>query len=574
MQVLANWLKDYRAEYLPGDVIAGLVSGIMLVPQSMAYAQLAGLPPQVGLYASILPLASYALLGSSPVLSVGPVAVVALMVMAGLAPLADPGSPTFVHLTLGLSLLIGLIQTVMGILRLGFLVHFLSHGVITAFTSAAALIIAFGQLKHLLGVKIPTTESLPGLIHALVNSLDQVNVWALGLGLLAITLLVYGQSHLAAHLQGIGIPKPWILPLTKAAPLAAVILTTGIVAVLGWSDRLAVVGEVPQGLPPLTLGAVQNQPWGSLVLPALAISLVGFTESYAMGQSLASKKRQKVDPDQDLVGLGVANLVAALNGGMPVTGGISRSVVNFQAGANTGLASLITAALLALTVLFLTPLFQDLPQTTLAATVIVAVIKIIDFRPLYHSWRYDPAEAGVWLLTFAGVLVLGVEQGIGLGALTAIGVYLWRTSRPHIAIVGQVPGTEHYRNIQRHAVLTEETILLVRVDESLYFANAAYLETYLLRLVTEQPQVQHLVLICSAVNAIDGSALESLLNLIAKLRDAGVTLHLAEVKGPIMDRLKSIDFLDNLSPGQIFLSTHQAMTTLKPLGSPSHSIHS
>ncbi|MEN9251675.1 MAG: sulfate permease [Thermostichales cyanobacterium BF4_bins_65] len=561
-RLLPAWLRSYRREHLAGDVIAGLVSGIMLVPQSMAYAQLAGLPAQVGLYASIVPLATYALLGSSPVLSVGPVAIVALMVLAGLEPLAAPNSPEFVHLTLGLSLLIGIIQALMGLLRLGFVVHFLSHAVISAFTSASALIIGFGQMKHLLGVKIPTSESFPRLLADLWNSLDQVNFLTLAIGLLAITILLYGQMGLGSHLTRLGIPKPWILPVTKAAPLAAILVTTLVVSLLGWSDRVAVVGVVPQGLPPLTLDVIRDQPWGSLMPPAIAISLVGFTESYAMGQSLASKRRQKVDPDQDLVGLGAANVAAALTGGMPVTGGISRSVVNFQAGANTGLASLITAALLALTVLVLTPLFTDLPQTTLAATVMVAVFKLADFRPLQHSWHYDPAEAGVWLLTFAGVLLVGVEPGIALGALGGIGVYLWRTSRPHLAIVGQVPGTEHYRNIQRHQVLTNDQVLLVRVDESLYFANAAYLETRLLSWVAERPQVQHLVLICSAVNAIDGSALESLLDLISKLRDAGVTLHLAEVKGPVMDRLSKIGIEKKLHPGQIFLSTHQAATTL------------
>ncbi|MEN9222286.1 MAG: sulfate permease [Thermostichus sp. BF3_bins_97] len=560
-----EWLWHYSPADLPGDVIAGVIAAIMLVPQSMAYALLAGLPPQTGLYASILPLAVYALLGSSRVLSVGPVAIVSLLVAAGLEPLAEPGSPEYGQLALGIALWVGLIQAGMGVLRLGFLVNFLSHSVISAFTSAAALIIAFSQLKHLLGVRIPNTESLIRLLQQLWLSLEGVNGVTFGLGLLAIALLLYAQQKWPAQLRRWGIPEAWVLPLSKGAPLGVVILTTLLVWGLGLSQGsgVAVVGAIPAGLPPLTFPWLSPEQWGSLLPTALAISLVGFTESYAVGQSLASKKRQKVDPDQDLLGLGAANLAAALTGGYPVTGGISRSVVNFQAGANSGLASLITAGLIALTVLLLMPLFFFLPQTTLAATILVAVLGLVDFRPLLHSWHYDRGDAGVWVVTFASVLLVGIEPGIGLGVIASIMLFLWRSSRPHIAIVGRVPGTEHYRNVLRHEVLTDPQILAVRVDESLFFANAAYLEEYLLRQVAERPEVQHVVLICSAVNFIDGSALESLLRLMEKLWQAGVRFHMAEVKGPVMDRLKAIHFVEKIGADHLFLSTHQAMQALE-----------
>lgn len=560
-----EWLWHYSPADLPGDVIAGVIAAIMLVPQSMAYALLAGLPPQTGLYASILPLAVYALLGSSRVLSVGPVAIVSLLVAAGLEPLAEPGSPEYGQLALGIALWVGLIQAGMGVLRLGFLVNFLSHSVISAFTSAAALIIAFSQLKHLLGVRIPNTESLIRLLQQLWLSLEGVNGVTFGLGLLAIALLLYAQQKWPAQLRRWGIPQAWVLPLSKGAPLGVVILTTLLVWGLGLSQGsgVAVVGAIPAGLPPLTFPWLSPEQWGSLLPTALAISLVGFTESYAVGQSLASKKRQKVDPDQDLLGLGAANLAAALTGGYPVTGGISRSVVNFQAGANSGLASLITAGLIALTVLLLMPLFFFLPQTTLAATILVAVLGLVDFRPLLHSWHYDRGDAGVWVVTFASVLLVGIEPGIGLGVIASIMLFLWRSSRPHIAIVGRVPGTEHYRNVLRHEVLTDPRILAVRVDESLFFANAAYLEEYLLRQVAERPEVQHVLLICSAVNFIDGSALESLLRLMEKLWQAGVRFHMAEVKGPVMDRLKAIHFVEKIGTDHLFLSTHQAMQALE-----------
>lgn len=560
-----DWLWHYSPGNLPGDVIAGVIVAIMLVPQSMAYALLTGLPPQTGLYASLLPLVVYALLGSSRVLAVGPVAMVSLLVAAGLEPLAEPGSPEYGQLALGIALWVGLIQAGMGVLRLGFLVNFLSHSVISAFTSAAALIIAFSQIKHLLGVRIPNTESFLVLLRELWQSRGGLNGVTLGLGLLGIALLLYAQQKLPAQLRRWGIPQAWVLPLSKGAPLGVVILTTLLVWGLDLSQGsgVAVVGAIPAGLPPLTFPWMSLGQWGSLLPTALAISLVGFTESYAVGQSLASKKRQKVDPDQDLIGLGAANLAAALTGGYPVTGGISRSVVNFQAGANSGLASLITAGLIALTLLFLMPLFFFLPQTTLAAIILVAVLGLVDFRPLLHSWHYDRGDAGVWLVTFASVLLVGIEPGIGLGVITSIGLFLWRSSRPHIAIVGQVPGTEHYRNVLRHEVITDPQVLAIRVDESLFFANAAYLEEHLLKQVAERPEVQHLLLICSAVNFIDGSALESLLRLMEKLRQAGVQFHMAEVKGPVMDRLKAIHFVEKIGADHIFLSTYQAMQALK-----------
>ena len=303
------------------------------------------------------------------------------------------------------------------------------------------------------------------------------------------------------------------------------------------------------------------------LLPAAGlIALVGFVESVSVAKALASKRRQKIDADQELRALGVANIGAAFSGGYPVTGGFSRSMVNFTAGANTGLAAIVTAILIAFTLAFLTPLFHYLPKAALAAIIVVAVSGLVDFRSLFRIWRYNGLDGFSQLATFAAVLALGIEIGIMLGAALSIAFYLWRTSRPHMAIVGRVGETEHFRNILRHDVKTLPHVLALRVDENLYFANTRFLEDRLLAAVADQPRIKHLVLICSAINFIDASALESLENTVRALSEAGVTVHLAEVKGPVMDKLEKTDFLGHLGAGEVFLSTHDALAKLeKPL---------
>ncbi len=570
---IPGWLQHYPKANLPGDLIAGFIVAIMLVPQGMAYALLAGLPPEVGLYASILPGVTYGLIGSIPFLSVGPVAIDSLLVASSIAPLAAAGSPEYLGLALLLALMVGIFLLGMGLLRVGFLANFLSQTVITAFTSAAALIIGLSQVKHLLGVKIPNTESFFTLLGFLGQSLDQTNLITLGLGLTSITLLIYANKRFEKDLHRWKVNPGWILPIIKSAPLLVVLLTTLLVWEFNLAESLGVnvVGTIPAGLPPLTIPNLDPIQIQTLIPSALTISLIAFMESFAVGKSLASRKRQKVDPDQHLIGLGISNLAAAFSSGYPVTGGISRSVVNYSAGANTGLASIFTSILIALTVLFLMPLFFYLPQATLAAIILVAVSSLVDFRPLQQIWRYDQIDAGVWILTFLGVLGLGIQKGIGIGILASLLLYLWRSSRPHIAVVGQVGDTEHYRNILRHQVKTFPGILAIRVDESLFFANTRYLENFVLNTVAEQPDVHYLLLICSAINFIDGSALETLFDLIEQLRQSGVGFYLAEVKGPVMDRLQKVGFMERIGSDHIFLSTHQAMQLLSaevasPLG--------
>ncbi|ETX01359.1 MAG: sulfate:proton symporter [Candidatus Entotheonella factor] len=559
-----TWLPSYQRQDAVGDLLAGVIVAIMLIPQSMAYAMLAGLPPQAGLYASIVPLALYGLFGTSRTLAVGPVAMVSLLAATGLSQLAAPGEPAYIALALVLALLVGVMQFAMGVVRLGFLVNFLSHPVLSGFTSAAALVIAASQLKHLLGLKLSDTPSFFALMDQVIRQSPASNGIALALGLASIALLIYVRGPLDRQLSRRGVPGTLRTPMTKAGPLVVV----GLSILLVWGFQLdhsagiKIVGDIPTGLPPLTLPVIEWPSVSALLPTALTISLVGFMESISVAKSLASRRRQKVDANQELIALGLANLGAAATGGYPVTGGFSRSMVNFTTGANTGLASIITAGLVALTVLFLTPWLYYLPQATLAAIIIVAVASLIDVGALQRAWRYDKTDAASLVLTFGAVLAFGIETGIGVGVASALAFYLWRTTRPHMAIVGRVGESEHFRNVLRHEVTTIPHVLAIRMDESLYFANAYALEDVLTEAVADHPGVRHVVLICSAVNAIDSSALETLVHLIEDLRAAHVEFYLAEVKGPVMDRLQQAGFVDRLGKERIFLSTHQALQAL------------
>ena len=556
-------LFNYQREDLPGDLLAGLIVAIMLVPQAMAYALLAGLPPQVGLYASIVPVALYGLLGSSRTLAVGPVAIVSLLVATALTPLAEPGSVDYVQLAMVLALLSGLIQAVMGLARLGFLVNFLSHPVLSGFTNGAALVIGLSQVRHLLGVSLPASENFLGAAWYTAVAIPQSNLITLAIGLGSVALLLYFKYSFADQLAAWGVAEKWRVPLAKSAPLVVVLLGTLLVWLLGLNEmaNVRVVGDVPAGLPPLTAPTFDLDLWQLLLPAALAISLVGYTESISVAKSLASKRRQKVSPNRELTALGLANLGASFTGGYPVTGGISRSVVNFAAGANTGLSSIITAVLVALTLIFLMPLFYFLPQAVLAAIILVAVLGLLDLSTLRQTWAYNKADAASWAATFGAVLVISVEMGILIGVLASLGLYLWRTSRPHVAEVGRLEG-ETYRNIRRHPVETFPGVAAIRIDESLYFANSRFLEDTILHLVSERSDIDHVVLIGSAINFIDASALETLEALVDRLRDAGVDFHLTDIKGPVMDRLERVGFVDHVGRDHIFLTTHEAMCAL------------
>ncbi len=559
---ILDWGRRYDRDTLVSDGVAALIVTVMLIPQSLAYALLAGLPPEVGLYASVAPLLLYALFGTSRALAVGPVAVVSLMTAAAVGEHAAPGSAAYWPVAITLAFLSGAMLLAMGLLRLGFVANFLSHPVISGFISASGLLIAASQLKTLMGVQADG-HNLVDLLAALVRQAPNTHLLTLAIGVLATAFLFWVRKGLKPLLRGWGLGPRLADILTKAGPVAAIAVTTGLTWALDWQAQgVKIVGSIPQGLPPFTLPSFDPALWRELAVPALLISVVGFVESVSVGQTLAAKRRQRIEPDQELVALGASNLGAAFTGGFPVTGGFSRSVVNFDAGAQTPAAGIYTAAGILLATLLLTPVLYHLPQATLAATIIVAVLSLVDLGILKRTWVYAKPDFIAVAATLLATLGLGVETGLVVGVSISLALYLHRTSRPHIATVGLVPGTEHFRNVLRHAVQVDPAILSLRVDESLYFANARALEDHVNDAMAAQPGLRHVVLQCSAINAIDASALESLEAIAHRLRDAGLQLHLSEVKGPVMDRLARTDFLQHL-PGQVFLTQYQAWTALR-----------
>ena len=551
-----DWGRTYNQLTFTNDLVAAVIVTVMLIPQSLAYALLAGLPPEMGLYASILPIVLYAIFGTSRVLAVGPVAVVSLLTAAAVGKIAIPGTPEYIAAAITLAFMSGIILLGLGLFRLGFLANFLSHPVITGFVTASGIIIAASQMKHIFGVSADGHNILE-IATSLRESIIELNWITLLIGSLTTVFLLWVRKGFLPLLLKIGLNQRVSDIFAKAGPIIAIVATT----LIAWSFSLTergvkVVGEVPQGLPPISLPSFSMDIWTSLIGSAILMSLIGFIESISIARTLAATKRQRIDPDQELIGLGAANVGAAFTSGFPVTGGFSRSVVNYDAGAETPAAGAFTAIGLGVASIFLTTLIFYLPKATLAATIIVAVLALVDFSILKKTWIYSKADFAAVAATMSVTLIMGVELGVIAGVLISILSHVYKSSRPHIAIVGQVPGTEHYRNVLRHDVLVNPQVLTIRVDESLYFANTRFLEERIYSEVAKQSELKHVILMCSAVNAIDMSALESLEIINERLKLGGIKFHLSEVKGPVMDKLEGTSLLTHLS-GDIFLSQHQ-----------------
>lgn len=557
-----TWLRQYKRDWVHGDFIAGVIVTIMLIPQSLAYAMLAGLPPEVGLYASILPMVAYAVFGSSMCLAVGPVAVASLMTASALTPLAPAGSPLYVSMAIQLALLSGTFLILFGVLRFGAISHLLSHPVINGFILGSAVLIAVGQVKHLLGVKVESADVIETL-GGLWRSLPDTNLSSLVIGISVVIVLFLAQKQIPDLLCKMGIERKQANLLAKLTPMITVIVSTIAVIVYGLHDKygVSVVGHVPNGIPEVGITLPDLQTFKQLWLPALLIAIIGFVESVSMAQSLAMRRNQKIDADKELLGLGAANVASAFSGGMAVTGGFSRSVVNFNAGANTPMAGVIAAVFMAIVLLGFTDYFANLPQATLAATIIVAVLSLVDLSVLRDAWKYDKSDVVAILATAIGVLALGVEEGVFIGVIFTLLTYIWRSGHPHIAIVGRVPGTEHFRNIKRHSVEARPGVLVIRIDENIFFGNAHSIEDDIYRMTEKMSDTTDVILMFSAVNRIDATALKILSDINNKLKGSGTNLHLTEVKGPVMDRLAKTDFFQELT-GKCFLSTNEAFESM------------
>ncbi|MEZ5644939.1 MAG: sulfate permease [Burkholderiaceae bacterium] len=561
-----TWARAYSASTFTGDLTAAAVVTLLLIPQSLAYALLAGMPAVTGLYASMLPLVVYALMGTSPALGVGPAALRSIMSLAAVGTVTAAGSPEFVAASALLAVLVGTMLLLMGSLRMGFIASFLSTPVLSGFVTASGMLIGFSQLPHVLGVPLRSSNVL-NFVQSLWQQMAHVHGLTMAVGAGTMLLLWASKRWLKRGLQAGGLDATAADLTAKAVPLLVMVLAIALTSALVWAEQgLAVVGTIPQGLPALALGALMSvspNTVQSLLLPALLIAMLTFVEQISIAQGMAARRRERIESSAEMRAMGGANLAAGITGAFAVGASFSRTVVQHEAGVRTAAAGLLIAVLLGITALFFTPLLHDLPLAVLAATIIMAIGSLVDFRSFARSWRISRADFAAHALTFAVTLLVDLVSGLMTGVVASLVMHLWISSRPHIAVVGNVPGTEHYRNVLRHDVVTQPSVLGLRVDQSLFFANARYLEDRVAEAVSGRPGLQHVVLQCTAINDIDASALDSLEAIMQRLSDQGIALHLSEVKGPVMDRLKRTDFLQHLS-GQVFLTHHQAMSALAP----------
>lgn len=558
---ILRWGRHYQRQHAIHDLTAAVIVTLMLVPQALAYAILSGLPPQIGLYASMLPLVAYALMGTSTTLAVGPVAVAALMTASAIAPYSAQSPALGLQAAVVLAAISGLFLLLAGVLRLGFLANFLSHPVIAGFIAAASLIIASSQLPTLLGFKAEG-DNMISLWQGIIQQAGQVHVMTALLSVVTLMILLLARSYGTQVLSRIGVPRFMAQTLSRAVPALLVVLGTLVMqSHLSVLAGVKTVGQIPAGLPAFSLPMWNLGLWHDLLVPAVLISIVGYVESISVAQNLAMKRRERIYPDQELIALGVANLAASVSAAQPVTGGVSRSVVNMDAGAQTPAAGLMTALGMLVATLYLAHWLSDLPRLILAATIVVAVLSLFEVQVFTHTWQRSRSDFFALVMTFMITLLVNVETGISAGVFLSIALHLYRSSRPHIAVVGQVPGTEHFRNRDRHAVEVCPDVVTLRVDESLYFANARYLEQRVLEIVADQPALKHMVLMCSAVNDIDGSALEVLEAINRHLLGLKIGFHLSEVKGPVMDILQRSDLPQQLN-GQIYLTQFNAYQEL------------
>ncbi|MFT2111855.1 SulP family inorganic anion transporter [Marinomonas sp. 2405UD68-3] len=561
---LQHWLKSYTKTSMVNDFIAGIIATIVMIPQGMAYALLAGVPAEYGLYCAILPTLLYALLGSSRSLSVGPAALISIMVASSIGALNPQSDAEYLHYAVNISFLSGLFLIAMRVFRLGSITNFISMPVVSGFTSASAIIITTSQLKHILGIPVASGLSFDETLWQLGTHINDINYNTLVAGILACVGLWYFKGHFPKLVKKLSLPAWLDQAISKAGPMFVVAIAAILVGVfkLHETANIAIVGLIPNELPSLAFVPIDLALWKSIALPSFLIALMCFVTSITVGTSLASKRKERIDANQELLALGAANLGAAFSGTFSLAASMSRSAVNHSAGAETTIASMICAFGVLLTLLFLTPLFYFLPLVVLGAIVIMSVSSLIEIYQIKRCWTLNKADAYSLLATFITVLIFGIEIGICVGIIGSVILIIHRASHPHIAIVGRVGDSEHFRNIERYDVVVNEHLLAVRVDESIYFSNVQCIENFVFEACYQRPATRHLVLIFSSVSFVDTTAVDALDNMISKFKDLNIQLHLAEVKGPVMDQLENSQFVRDLKPGHIFFTTDEAFKTL------------
>ena len=544
---ILEWLPQYKKSDLPGDLSAGLTVGIMLIPQGMAYAMLAGLEPVHGLYAVTIPLLLYAVFGTSRHLAVGPDAIISMLTAAGIASLMAPSAEEYLLYVLTLTLMVGGIRVLMGLFKLGFVVNFLSRPVINGFTSAAAIVIGLSQIKYWFKIDLPQTGHLQEMVMALLANMSNIHWLTFGVGLIGMLVIIYGKKiHRFFPTQ-----------------LAAVVL--GISAVWGFGLNeygIAIVGAVPGGFPLLSVPSFEFTLWRQLFPIALTIALVGYAQSIAIAKSIQAKhKGYTIDPNQELLALGMANLGAAFFNGFPVAGGFSRSAVNDKAGANTALSSIISVVLILLTLAFFTQLFFYLPLAILAAVILVAVIGLVDVKEPAELWKRDPADFAMWLATFFATLVLGIEIGILSGMGLSLLMVIYKASRPHMAQLGRVPGTSIYRNIRRFDNLeTRDDLLMIRLDGPIYFANVDYVKNTLDQWINDRKgKISSVIFNMESVTSLDSTGANALTDWIVDWRSQGIELFITGAKGPVRDVLKRWGLIERIGVEHMFMDDHTAV---------------
>jgi SulP family sulfate permease len=541
-----RWFPASR-ESLRADAIAGVTVALVLVPQSMAYAQLAGLPPVYGLYTAFLPVIVGALWGSSPQLATGPVAMVSLLTAASLASIAVPGSPEYLASAIVLALLVGAVQFALGLLRLGAVVHFISHPVVLGFTNAAALIIALSQLDKFLGTPPPEGGAfLAGVARTLAN-LDAAHAPTIAFGACALALMLALRIH---------VPRaPGVLIAIAAATLVS--------WATGFADEGRVVGAIPTGLPGFRVPEASLGRVTMLATTALVIALVGYMEAISIAKAMAARTRSRLDPNQELIGQGLANIAGSFLQCFPASGSFSRSAVNLEAGARSGLASVVSGALVAAVLLVLTPLLYHLPQAVLAAVIMLAVMSLVNLRALLQAWRAHRHDGFAGFATFALTLALApqLDAGILIGAGLALALYLYRSMRPSFSVLGRHP-EGMLADADLHGLPVSEHVVAARLDGELYFANAAYFEDRMLELTARFPRARQILVVCDGVNQLDASGDEVLRHLVQRLREAGITLAFTGLKHRVLEVLRATGTLDMIRAGNLFAHADEALAAL------------